>query len=110
MHEATVSEIARAILEHLRKNPEAQDTLAGVVQWWLPSHEINPRTATIKDALDELVATGLVTEFEGTDAQISYRMTTHDVRNCGEHAQASVNTYSVNDPDKQGSTDFPRKL
>ena len=74
MYKPDVSEIAQAILEHLRRNPEAQDTLAGVVQWWLPSQEIKPRTATIKDALSELVAAGLVIRIEGKDMQVSYRL------------------------------------
>lgn len=74
MYEATVSEIAQAILEHLRRNPDAQDTLAGIVEWWLPSREIRSRTATIKDALNELVSAGLVIRVEGKDAQISYRL------------------------------------
>jgi len=80
MHEATVSETAQAILDHLHKNPEAQDTLAGIVQWWLPSREIKPRTAIIKDALSELITAGLVTELKGKDAQISYRMTNRGLR------------------------------
>ena len=74
MYEATESEIAQAILDHLRQNPEAQDTLAGIVQWWLPLREIKSRTATIKDALSELVSAGLVIRIEGKDAQISYRL------------------------------------
>jgi len=74
MYEATISEIAQAILDHLRQNPDAQDTLAGIVQWWLPSRKIRSRTATIKDALGELVSAGLVTRIEGKDAQISYRL------------------------------------
>jgi Fe2+ or Zn2+ uptake regulation protein len=80
MHEATVSETARAILEHLRQNPEAQDTVAGIVHWWLPSQAIEPRTATIIDALRELVKAGLVMEFEGKDLQISYRLTNRELR------------------------------
>ena len=74
MREATVSEIAQEILGHLRKNPEAQDTLAGIDQWWLPSREIRSRTATIKGALHELVSAGLVIRIEGKDAQVSYRL------------------------------------
>jgi hypothetical protein len=74
MDEATVSEIAQAILGHLRQNPEAQDTLAGIVQWWLPSRDISSRTATIRDALSELVAAGLVIRMEGKDSQVSYRL------------------------------------
>ncbi len=74
MQEASVSEIAQEILDHLRKNPQAQDTLEGIVQWWLPAR-MKSRSGTIKDALDELVDAGLITEHQGKDAQISYRMT-----------------------------------
>lgn len=74
MQEASVSEIAQEILDHLNKNPRAQDTLEGIVQWWLPPR-LKSRAATIKDALDELVDAGLITEHQGKDAQISYRMT-----------------------------------
>ncbi len=74
MHEASVSEIVQEILDHLHKYPQAQDTLEGIVQWWLPAR-MKSRTATIKDALDELVDEGLITEHEGKDAQVSYRMT-----------------------------------
>ena len=74
MHEATASEIAQAILDHLRQNPDAQDTLAGIVEWWLPSREIRSRTATIQEALNELVSAGLVIRVEGKDAQLSYRL------------------------------------
>ena len=64
-------------MDYLRKNPDAQDTLSGIVQWWLPEDGVTPRTAAIKEALDELVREGLVIEHEGKDTQISYRMTDH---------------------------------
>jgi DNA-binding PadR family transcriptional regulator len=80
MCEASVSKTARVILDYLRKNPDAQDTLSGIVQWWLPQDRVKPRTAVIKDALDELVSAGLVIEHEGKDTQISYRMTEHGLR------------------------------
>ena len=81
MHEASVSEVAQAILDYLRHNPEAQDTLAGIDQWWLPEQENKARTATIKEALDELVAAGLITQHRGKDEQISYRLTSQGLRN-----------------------------
>ena len=81
MHEASVSEVAQTILDYLRHNPEAQDTLAGIVQWWLPEEETRARTATIKNALHELVAAGLITEHKGKDEQISYRLTSQGFRN-----------------------------
>lgn len=74
MEEVSVSEIADEILAHLRRHPQAQDTLEGIGLWWLPGHRQCP-AGTIKDALDELVDAGLIMELLGKDAQISYRMT-----------------------------------
>jgi Fe2+ or Zn2+ uptake regulation protein len=75
MNERRRSRVAKAILDYLRKHPEAQDTLAGIAEWWLPEQEVKSRTATVKEALDELVTAGLISEHEGKDAQISYRLT-----------------------------------
>jgi len=74
MQQATVSEIAQAIAAYVEKNPEAQDTLEGIVQWWLPEARHQTR-ALIKEALDELVAEGLITAHKAKDAQIFYRAT-----------------------------------
>lgn len=74
MEQGNVSEIAQEILDHLRKHPQAQDTLEGIGQWWLPARMKSP-AAAIKDALDELVDAGLITELLGKDAHISYRIT-----------------------------------
>ena len=74
MYETRRSHIARAILEYLHKHPDAQDTVAGVIQWWLPEFGIKARTANVTDALTELVSQGLVLERKAKDLQIHYRM------------------------------------
>ncbi|MGI8917690.1 MAG: hypothetical protein ACR2H6_03735 [Pyrinomonadaceae bacterium] len=76
MHEQTLSETAQAILDYLRRNPEAQDTLEGIVQWWLPAQHFTPRVATIKEALQKLIDAEFISEHRGKDAQVSYRITT----------------------------------
>lgn len=80
MNERRRSRVAKAILDYLRKHPEAQDTLAGIAEWWLPEQAVKSRTATVKEALDELVAAGLICEHKGKDAQISYRMMQRGLR------------------------------
>ena len=75
MNEAGRSRIAQAILDYLRKHPQAQDTLAGITEWWLPEQAIKSNTATVKEALDQLVLEGLLSEHRGKDAQVSYRIT-----------------------------------
>jgi Fe2+ or Zn2+ uptake regulation protein len=91
MNERRRARIAEAILDYLRKHPEAQDTLAGIAEWWLPEHEVKGSTATVKEALAELVTAGLISEHEGKDAQISYRLTkrgveTHSIRSRSDEA------------------------
>lgn len=75
MQESTLSETAQLILDYLRRNPEAQDTLEGIVQWWLPERYSTIRMATIRAALQELIDAALVSQHRGKDAQISYRIT-----------------------------------
>jgi hypothetical protein len=74
------SRVAEAILDYLRKHPEAQDTLAGIAEWWLPTQGIRNGAANVKEALDELVAEGLLSEHQGKDAQVSYRITHRGLR------------------------------
>jgi len=61
-------------MEYLRENPNAQDTQAGILQWWLTDLPIKPRDATVKRALEDLVRDGWLSQHKGKDSQISYRM------------------------------------
>ena len=76
MNEPSVAETVRAILEYLRQNPKAQDTQAGILQWWLTDLPAKPRDATVRQALAKLVRDGYLSEHKGKDAQISYRLKT----------------------------------
>lgn len=87
MHEASLSETAQAILDYLRRNPDAQDTLEGITQWWLPEQHFTTRVATIREALQELIDAEFVSEHRGKDAQISYRITSHGLKKSDEHFQ-----------------------
>jgi uncharacterized protein YoaH (UPF0181 family) len=68
------SEIARDILAYLISNPEAQDTFAGIVEWWLLEEQIKRRSESIREALAELVSSGLIIEIVGKDSQTNYRI------------------------------------
>jgi Fe2+ or Zn2+ uptake regulation protein len=74
MYETRRSRVEQAILEYLRKHPDAQDTLDGIAEWWLPEENVKTRTATVEEALSQLVAKGLVSARRGTDAKIHYRI------------------------------------
>lgn len=68
------AEIAHEILAYLVEHPRAQDTLEGIVEWWLLEQEILRRTAQVQAALAELVARGLVLERQGKDGRTRYRI------------------------------------
>ncbi|HYK20502.1 MAG TPA: hypothetical protein VEV42_07195 [Pyrinomonadaceae bacterium] len=76
MYELRRSHIARAILDYLLEHPDAQDTLAGIAEWWLPEEKIKTRSVVVKEALDQLVAKSLVLERRGKDLQTHYRINT----------------------------------
>jgi hypothetical protein len=74
----------RDILTYLAENPEAQDTVEGIVEWWLLEQGIINRTNEVKDALTELVRRRLVLERKGRDARPHYRVNrqkTKEIRN-----------------------------
>ena len=74
MYEWRRSRIARAVLMYLRKFPEAQDTLDGIAEWWLPYQKIRSHPTILKATLNELVAKGFMLQYKGKDSQIHYRM------------------------------------
>ena len=68
------SEIGNEILAYLVDHPKAQDTLEGIVDWWLLERAIKFQEAQVKKALAELVDKGWVIEQTGKDSKIHYRL------------------------------------
>jgi hypothetical protein len=66
------SGVAYSILAYLFANPDAQDTLEGIVEWWLLHQQIQQQTRNVKQALAELTARGLVTAQTGADSRVRY--------------------------------------
>ncbi len=66
-------QIARDILVYLLKHPDAQDTLEGIVEWWLLEQMIARHIAVVKEVLAELVDRELVLEIKSADSRIRYR-------------------------------------
>jgi len=60
MCNAPKARIARRVLEYLAERQDAQDTLEGIVEWWLVKQQIAEQTTTVRGVLDELVAEGLL--------------------------------------------------
>ncbi len=62
------------ILAYLDENSQAQDSLEGIVEWWLLERQIKQRIAIVRAALDELVARELVLPRKSKDKRIVYRI------------------------------------
>jgi len=59
MTDAT-QKIAYHILAYLAENPDAQDTLKGISEWWLSGHPGRPNEAAVRKAVASLVEDGLL--------------------------------------------------
>jgi DNA-binding PadR family transcriptional regulator len=69
-------EIFYNILAYLSDNPDAGDTLDGIVEWWLLDQRIKFETRNVFDAVSQLVSDGLVVEHTEADARIIYKVNT----------------------------------
>jgi len=67
-------EIERDILAYLIRNPSAEDTVEGIVEWWLLDQRIRNESGRAKEALSDLVNKGLVLERTARDARSRYRV------------------------------------
>jgi len=65
-------QIERQILDYLTENPAAQDTVRGIVEWWLLKQKIAQSTAEVEAALANLVAEGKLLAREGADGRGRY--------------------------------------
>ncbi len=54
--------IANEVLAYLVEHPKAQDTLEGIVKWWLLERKIKYQTGLVNEAIQELVEKGLILE------------------------------------------------
>jgi len=72
--------MAYDILAYLSEHPDAQDTLQGIVEWWLLEQEIKSRINQVERALSELVAKGLVLESKGKEPQPRYRINRRKIK------------------------------
>ena len=56
------SQTAYEILSYLAEYSRAQDTLDGIIEWWLLERSVKHQIGKVKDALAALVKDGLVLE------------------------------------------------
>jgi hypothetical protein len=66
--------IAEDILSYLLTHSAAEDTVEGIVEWWLLEEKIKRRSKEVQRALDELVVESLIIARESKDSRIHYRI------------------------------------
>ena len=67
-------EIAYDILSYLTEHPDAQDTIEGIIEWWLLEQKIKRETDNVKEALAQLVADGFVLECKYGGSRSYYKI------------------------------------
>jgi hypothetical protein len=71
----TKQEIAGKILEYLRRNPDAGDTLEGISRWWLDSERVDHAVDEIAWALKILSENGVLQKIERDNGIVIYKVT-----------------------------------
>ena len=61
------------IINYLRKNPNAGDSLKGVMSWWISSAHKNANAAKIEQVLEQLIIEGLVKKVSLIDGTFLYK-------------------------------------
>ena len=69
-----VTQISREILAYLSRNPDAGDTIEGVVQWWLLDQIVSEQTDFVEEALANLVAEGILVESVDAESRSRFRL------------------------------------
>ena len=66
--------ISELILNYLRKNPDAGDTVEGISNWWLEIERIDYTIESVKDALKVLIQNGTVKEHKSREGTTIYKV------------------------------------
>jgi hypothetical protein len=66
--------ICQRILDYLNRNPNAEDTLEGITEWWLLEQQIRFESARVAEALNRLVQQSVVTVTTRIDGRVYYRL------------------------------------
>jgi len=66
--------LAAQILRYLREHPGAQDTLEGIMVWWVSERAIKRWLPQVRKSLAALVASGCVEKHTAANGRVFYRL------------------------------------
>ena len=67
-------QISKMILDYLRRNTDAGDTLAGVARWWLEIERIESSVDEVAEALESLMRKGLIRKHKAGEGTVLYKI------------------------------------
>jgi hypothetical protein len=65
---------APEILDYLARHPDAQDTIDGILQWWILNSSLRLWAPKISEVVAQLVDEGCLEERRAGDGQLFYRL------------------------------------
>jgi hypothetical protein len=68
---------AREILDYLAKHPDAQDTIDGILHWWVLDAHIRKWAPKIAKTVAQLVEQGFLEEKRSADGNVIYHISQH---------------------------------
>jgi hypothetical protein len=74
------SQISYQILAYLADHPQAQDTVEGIVEWWLLEQRIKQATSQVKTALEQLISKDLVVARKDKTGRVYFRVNREMIR------------------------------
>ena len=74
MTEPEKQRLKNLILSYLVRHPKAQDTVDGIVQWWVLEQQIFTATKDVEEVLTALVGDGYITKVKGYDSRDCYKV------------------------------------
>lgn len=89
---------AYQILAYLVEHPDANDTLEGIMEWWLLEQRIKHWTAEVQRALADLVADGLLLECPDGAGRTHYQVNRHEMKKIEELLKRVAEGGSGNNP------------
>jgi hypothetical protein len=73
-NEPSLPSPAPEILDYLARHPDAQDTIDGILHWWVLDSCIRKWSPTIAETVAQLVERGFLQAKPSTDGHIFYRL------------------------------------
>lgn len=65
-------EISKTILNYLRKNPDAGDTLEGISKWWFNLERIETSVDEVACIVEMLIDKGLIKKVKHNNSSLNY--------------------------------------